>query len=260
MGILRSLRASLAGSRRPPGPLDLVVVGLGNPGPKYAGTRHNLGFRCIDRIAAEYSISLSRRHRTALVGEGTVEGRPVALAKPRTYVNRSGEAAAYLLARYALPPDRLLVVYDDIALPPGKIRLRPGGSAGGHNGARSITQAIGAQAFPRIRIGVGAPPEGVDQVEHVLGEMRGEELEAVEEAVERAAQATVAVLTDGIDLGDEPLQLTRCRHAQSPPDRGARRRVRRPAPGVRRLRRRRAPSDGRLPLSPPETRPLWRRG
>ena len=196
--ILQSVRKSLIGPGGPPAPRDLIVVGLGNPGSEYARTRHNLGFRCIDRIASEYSISLSRRHRTALIGEGTVEGLPIALAKPRTYVNRSGQAVAYLLARYRAPPARLLVIFDDIALPLGKIRLRPDGSAGGHNGARSITEAIGTQAFPRLRVGIGAPPQGADQIEHVLGEMPEEELEVVNEAVERAAKAAVGVLIDGI--------------------------------------------------------------
>ena len=196
--ILQSVRKSLIGPGGPPAPRDLIVVGLGNPGSEYARTRHNLGFRCIDRIASEYSISLSRRHRTALIGEGTVEGLPIALAKPRTYVNRSGQAVAYLLARYRAPPQGCWSSSTTSPSPWARSGCGPDGSAGGHNGARSITEAIGTQAFPRLRVGIGAPPQGADQIEHVLGEMPEEELEVVNEAVERAAQAAVAVLTDGI--------------------------------------------------------------
>lgn len=186
-------------SNRSSVPPKLIIVGLGNPGEEYAGSRHNVGFWCVDRIAEEHSISLSRRNRSALLGEGVIEGHPVALAKPRTFVNRSGEAITYLLARFRVSPGELLVIYDDIALPLGKIRLRPEGSAGGHNGIKSITQAIGTQDFPRLRVGVGAPPPGSDQIGYVLGSIPDDDMEVANAAVDRVAQAVASVLADGID-------------------------------------------------------------
>jgi PTH1 family peptidyl-tRNA hydrolase len=192
----RKLLKRSKGSSVPP---KLVIVGLGNPGEEYAGSRHNVGFWCVDRIAGEHSIPLSRRNRSTLLGEGVIEGHPVALAKPRTFVNRSGEAITYLLARFRVSPGELLVIYDDIALPLGKIRLRPEGSAGGHNGIKSITQAIGTQDFPRLRVGVGAPPPGSDQIGYVLGSIPDDEMEVANAAVDRVAQAVASVLTEGID-------------------------------------------------------------
>ena len=172
---------------------------MGNPGPEYAGTRHNAGFWCIDALADKHGITLERRNRSAVIGEGEIEGRRVALVKPRTYVNRSGATINYLKARYSMPIDRLLIVYDDINLAPGKLRLRRRGSAGGHNGIKSVIEAAGSQDFPRLRIGVGRPPEGTGQVEHVIGPMEPEEREVVDEAVERAADAVVCLLSEGID-------------------------------------------------------------
>ena len=199
MPILNAARKLLKRSNRSSVPPKLVIVGLGNPGEEYASSRHNVGFWCVDRIAEEHSISLSRRNRSALLGEGVIEGHPVALAKPRTFVNRSGEAITYLLARFKVSPNELLVIYDDIALPLGKIRLRPEGSAGGHNGVKSITQAIGTQDFPRLRVGVGAPPPGSDQIGYVLGSIPDDDMEVANAAVDRVAQAVASVLTEGID-------------------------------------------------------------
>ena len=175
-----------------------VIVGLGNPGEEYIGTRHNVGFWCVDHLATANSISLSDRRRKAVIGVGTIADERVVLAKPRTFVNRSGEAVAYLLARYKIPPGDLLVIHDDMDLPLGKLRLRSGGSAGGHKGMKSIIQAIGTQDFPRLRMGIGHPPEGMDEIGHVLGAMSMEERETVERAVELASQAVVSVLTEGI--------------------------------------------------------------
>lgn len=181
------------------GTLALAVVGLGNPGPEYADTRHNAGFLCIDALARRHDIRLTRQHRSAIVGEGEIEGRDVALVKPRTYVNRSGIAIQYLQARYALSMDRLLVVYDDINLPPGKLRLRGRGSAGGHNGVKSVIETTGSQDFPRLRIGVGRPPDGIGQVEHVIGAMERDERDALDAAVARAADAVECLMAEGID-------------------------------------------------------------
>ena len=197
--LFQSFRRARVNPDRPSAPPSLVIVGLGNPGPEYAGTRHNAGFWCIDALADKHGITLERRNRSAVIGEGEIEGRRVALVKPRTYVNRSGATISYLKARYSMPIDRLLIVYDDINLAPGKLRLRRRGSAGGHNGIKSVIEAAGSQDFPRLRIGVGRPPEGTGQVEHVIGPMDPEEREVVDEAVERAADAVACLLSEGID-------------------------------------------------------------
>ena len=178
---------------------ELVVVGLGNPGPKYAGTRHNAGFWCIDRLAKEHSFTLERRHKTSIIGEGDIEGHRVVIVKPRTFVNRSGESVKYLLARYRISPESLLIVYDDINLPPGKLRMRIRGSAGGHNGIRSIIEALGSQDFPRLRLGVGRQEDGDDQIGHVIGKMHRDEQKEVDDAIDRAVQSVTSLLTDGID-------------------------------------------------------------
>ena len=182
-----------------PEPPSLVVVGLGNPGPEYAGTRHNAGFWCIDALAAKHDIVLERKNRSAIIGEGEIGDKRVALVKPRTFVNRSGATISYLKARYALPTDKLLIVCDDINLLPGRLRLRRKGSAGGHNGIKSVIEAAGSQDFPRLRIGVGRPAEGTGQIEHVIGPMDPEDREVVDEAVERAADAVACLLSDGMD-------------------------------------------------------------
>ena len=176
-----------------------VLVGLGNPGQTYAGTRHNVGFWCIRRLAEEASISLSRRSPKAVVGEGSLAGRPAVLAMPRTYVNASGEAIRYLIDRYRPLPEDFLVIYDDMDLPPGRIRLRKRGSAGGHNGMKSIVQAMGTLDFGRLRIGVGRPDEGESDIDHVLGEMTPEESKAVDSAVDTAVEAVKCLLKDGYD-------------------------------------------------------------
>ena len=178
---------------------DLIVVGLGNPEPRYLRTRHNAGWWLIDMLAEKHSIEIRRAHSTARLGIGTVEGRTVALAKPRTHVNGSGDAVAYLLARLRATQDRLLIVYDETALPPGKLRLRPKGSAAGHNGIKSIIAALGNQDFARLRIGVGQPPPGTDRVGWVLGEMSSQDQEMVDDAIGRAADVIVSLMEDGID-------------------------------------------------------------
>ena len=197
LSLLQSLRSQK--DKRQANPPSLVIVGLGNPGPEYAGTRHNAGFWCIDALAKKHGITLERRNRSAIVGEGEIEDLRVILVKPRTFVNRSGAAINYLTARYAAPIDKLLIVCDDINLPPGKLRMRRKGSAGGHNGIKSVIEAAGSQGFLRLRIGVGRPPEGTGQIEHVIGPMDSQDREVVDEAVERAAEAIECLLTEGID-------------------------------------------------------------
>ena len=175
-----------------------IVIGLGNPGREYAATRHNVGHWCIDRLAELHSNGRFRRSRLADVAEATIEGQRVVLAKPRTYVNNSGRAVTSLMAKYRAAPGDLLVVYDEMDLSVGSIRLRARGGSGGHNGMRSIIDAAGTQEFPRLRIGVGRPARSGDEIEHVLGSMPGDERASVDDAVSRAAEAIEAVLRDGV--------------------------------------------------------------
>ena len=182
------------------GPHRKLVVGLGNPGKQYANMRHNVGFWCVEQLAKESSIALSRRRRHTVSGEGTIEGIPVVLAEPRTFVNNSGRAITSLLALYGASPADLLVVYDDMDLPQGEMRLRPSGSNGGHNGMKSIIEAIGTQSFARLRIGIGRPPMGVDEVDYVLGTMAPQDRKKTDEVVERAVQAVISTLAEGIDV------------------------------------------------------------
>ena len=162
-----------------------VIVGLGNPGRKYEGTRHNAGFQAVDRLAALYSIEFTQKKL---------------LLKPQTYMNLSGESVREAVEYYKADPEQeLLVIYDDISLEPGKLRIRKKGSAGGHNGIKNIIQHLGTQVFPRIKIGVGGKPEGNDLVDHVLGHFSGEDIEKMKETYERAAKAAAAVLLEGPD-------------------------------------------------------------
>jgi PTH1 family peptidyl-tRNA hydrolase len=162
--------------------------------------RHNVGFWCVERLAKESSIALSRRRRHTVSGEGTIEDVPVVLAEPRTFVNNSGRAITSLLALYGASPADLLVVYDDMDLPQGEMRLRPSGSNGGHNGMKSIIEAIGTQRFARLRIGIGRPPMGVDEVDYVLGTMAPQDRKKTDEVVGRAVQAVICTLAEGIDV------------------------------------------------------------
>ena len=187
-------------STRYKAPPALVVVGLGNPGPKYAETRHNVGFWCVDILAKQHRIKLERKHKTSFIGDGEIEGQRVILAKPRTFVNRSGQAIEYLLARYSISMEKVLVIYDDINLPVGKLRLRPEGTAGGHNGIRSVIESTGTQDFPRLRVGVGRPPGGTDQVGYVIGEMSPQDRRATDEALGRVVEAVSSLLTEDIDV------------------------------------------------------------
>ena len=183
-----------------------LIVGLGNPGREYAHSRHNVGFWCLNRLARRHGIAFSSRGRLAAVGEGELAGQPVILAKPRTFVNLSGRAVSHLLQRYRLSPQQLLVVYDDLDLPLGRVRLRPSGSHGGHRGMRSIIEAIGSQDFPRIRIGIGRPEvageptwESEAVVDYVLGPMTADERRILDEAAATAGEAILCLLSDGVE-------------------------------------------------------------
>ena len=176
-----------------------IIVGLGNPGPRFADTRHNVGWRVLDLLAHQIAIPVNERRPKAVLGTGYFAGRRVVLAKPRTFMNNSGEAVEYLLARFGGGPSNLLIIYDEMALLPGRIRLRAAGSDAGHNGIRSIISAVGGTGFPRLRIGIGAPPPGMVARDYVLQKFDEAEAEAIAGAVERAAAAISCVLGENID-------------------------------------------------------------
>ena len=176
-----------------------LIVGLGNPGPRYRDTRHNVGFGCVDLLAERWGIAINDRRRTTALGQGYREGLPVVLAKPRTFMNLSGESVAYLLARFGGRPTDLVVVYDEMALPVGRIRLRARGSDAGHNGIKDIIRTVRTVDFPRLRIGIGGPGMS-DSVGHVLGRFSDDETLAVNEAIGRAAEAVECLLSEGIDI------------------------------------------------------------
>lgn len=174
-----------------------LIVGLGNPGREYEASRHNVGFRCLDELAARHHIDLSRRAFKSLVGSGDIAGERVILAKPQTYMNLSGEAVAPLARYYGIPLEHLLVIYDDMDLPLGRIRLRERGSSGGHNGLNSIIAHVGSDQFPRLRIGIGRPLRATAR-DFVLSRFDKEEEAIAEESVKRAADAVEMVLREGI--------------------------------------------------------------
>ena len=178
----------------------LIIVGLGNPGVKFAASRHNVGFRFIDLLAKKNEIKMNDRRAKAVIGRGEINGHEVVLAKPRTFMNNSGEGIEYLLARYGGDPSDLLVVYDEMALPAGHIRIRPGGSHAGHNGIRSIIAYIHTEKFPRLRIGVGKPEQGESSIPHVLGKFSTEEEKLMPKAIQAAVGAVECLLDENIDI------------------------------------------------------------
>ena len=180
----------------------LLVVGLGNPGPEYQWTPHNAGFLAVDRIAQAAGVSLSNRRGRALTGKVQIGGREVILAKPETWMNLSGESVAALVREFQIDPGRdLVVVYDELALPLGAVRVRAGGSSGGHNGAKSINALLGTERWARVRIGVGPDGDvgrGRRGAEYLLQPMRRMELNLLGEALDRAAEAVAVIATEGV--------------------------------------------------------------
>ena len=184
------------------GGVDWLVVGLGNPGDKFENTRHNIGFMVADRLAEELRIPVQKLKFKALTNTAELGGQKLLLMKPVTFMNLSGEAVRPAADFYKVPPDHILVISDDTALPAGKLRIRKGGSAGGHNGLKSIIQHLGTDQFPRLRIGVGEKPHpDYDMADWVLGKFQGEDKKAIDEAVKRAAQAVECILSQGLDKG-----------------------------------------------------------
>ncbi len=174
-----------------------LIVGLGNPGRRYRGTRHNIGWEVLEALARAYGVAIATEDGWALVGRGAIGGRRVMLARPETYVNVSGTAVAHLRRRHRVPMEHLMVVADDLDLPVGAVRVREKGSHGGHNGLRSIIEALGTTAFARVRVGVGRPPTDQDPAEYVLGRPAADERVLLDEAVARAARGVELWVAEG---------------------------------------------------------------
>lgn len=179
-----------------------LLVGLGNPGSKYESTRHNMGFLAVDGLARRKGFRFNKLRFRAWTAEWMVNGEKVLVMKPQTYMNLSGESVGEAARFYKIPADHVVVISDDISLPVGKLRVRTGGSAGGHNGLKNIIQHLGTDQFPRVRVGVGEKPHpDYDMADWVLGKFQGEDKKAIDQAVKRAADAVECILAEGIDRG-----------------------------------------------------------
>ena len=187
-------------NRNGSGGVEWLLVGLGNPGNQYAATRHNMGFMALDRLADREGFRFNKLRFRAWTGQWKVGDQQVLVMKPQTYMNLSGESVGEAARFYKIPADHVLVISDDVSLPAGKLRIRGGGSAGGHNGLKNIIQHLGTDRFPRIKVGVGSPRPGEhDMVDWVMGKPMGEDRTAVEDALDRAGDAAKTLITEGID-------------------------------------------------------------
>ncbi len=176
-----------------------LIAGLGNPGREYENTRHNMGFQVIDRLADKIGCNINENKHFALCGRGIIGSERALLAKPQTYMNNSGESIRAIADFYKIPIENIIIIFDDIDLAPGAIRIRKSGSAGGHNGIKSIIAHMGSENFSRVRIGVGAKPEGWDLADHVLSRPNEEDERLIEDAWKRAVDAIICIVEDGID-------------------------------------------------------------
>jgi len=177
-----------------------LIIGLGNPGKAYAHNRHNIGFRCINHLARLHSITVKQHRCQSQIGSGKIAGVDSLLAKPKTFVNRSGEAISRLMRKYNITINEIVVICDDLDLPPGRLRIRQGGSSGGHKGIESIISALGSSDFCRIKVGIGRPTTDDEDVivSHVLGDFTLQEEEITKPAIARVAEAIECILTEGI--------------------------------------------------------------
>ncbi len=177
-----------------------LIVGLGNPEKEYANTRHNMGFNVINKIANEYKIEVTENKFEGLFWMGQIEGEKVILLKPQTYMNDSGRSVIKFKNFYKIPEENVLVVYDDIDLEPAKIRIRKKGSPGTHNGMKSVTECLTTQNFPRVRVGIGSPEYKEDLINYVIGKISKEEADKLDEGVEKAKDAVIEIIKNGIDI------------------------------------------------------------
>lgn len=199
MDIFRRLEAEKA-EKGSVGKPEWLIVGLGNPGKKYELTRHNVGFIALETLAKAHNIAVKNLKFKALCGQGSIGGVPVLLMMPQTFMNLSGEAVSAAAKFYKIPNERILILYDDISLPVGKLRARAKGSAGGHNGIKNIIQLLSTDVFPRIKIGVGAPSHpDYDVVDWVLGTFSSDDQKILIPAVDKAVSAIPTLLKDGIE-------------------------------------------------------------
>jgi PTH1 family peptidyl-tRNA hydrolase len=179
--------------------LPFLIAGLGNPGPQYRHTRHNVGFMLVDRLAARLGVKFSRLESKALVTKGEHNSRRLVLAKPQTFMNLSGQPVGSLLRFYKIPPARFMVAYDEVDLPLGTIRIRPDGGSAGHKGMASIIERLGGQEFPRLRLGVGRPPGRMQAADFVLQDFSAGEAEMLEVTLERGVEAVLTFVSEGLD-------------------------------------------------------------
>jgi PTH1 family peptidyl-tRNA hydrolase len=176
-----------------------LIVGLGNPGKDYMGTRHNIGFGVITRLSDKYNIGMKSKEHKAVCGKGMIGGEKVILAQPQTFMNLSGESVKSFADYYKIEPEDIIVAFDDIDLEVGQIRVRRKGSAGGHNGIKNIIAQLGSNEFPRVKVGVGAKPEGGDLIRHVLGHFSKEDEKVISEVLDEAADAVEMIVTEGVE-------------------------------------------------------------
>lgn len=176
-----------------------IIAGLGNPGNKYEKTRHNVGFEVIDILADRIGVCVEEKKHKALCGRGVLEGQKVLLMKPQTFMNLSGESIRAAVDFYKAEPEQVIIVYDDISLEPGQLRIRAKGSAGGHNGVKNIIAHLGTQVFPRVKVGIGERPRQIDLADYVLSHFSKGEQELMEQAFREAAEAAAVIAGQGIE-------------------------------------------------------------
>ena len=176
-----------------------LIIGLGNPEEEYSKTRHNMGFNAINKIADQYGIKVNKSKFQGLYESAIIEGKKVMLIKPQTYMNLSGECIKQFVDFYKIPNEDILVIYDDMDIEPGKIKIRKKGGAGGHNGMKSIIKMLGTEEFARIRTGIGRPKHNGDDINYVIGAIPEEEIPKLQEGVEKAKEAVIEILKNGID-------------------------------------------------------------
>ena len=176
-----------------------LIIGLGNPEEEYSKTRHNMGFNAINKIAEQYGIKVNKSKFQGLYESAIIEGQKVMLIKPQTYMNLSGECIKQFVDFYKIPKEEILVIYDDMDIEPGKIKIRKKGGAGGHNGMKSIIKILGTEEFARIRTGIGRPEHSGDDINYVIGAIPEEEIPKLDEGVEKAKEAVIEILKNGID-------------------------------------------------------------
>ncbi len=177
-----------------------LIVGLGNPEEDYSNTRHNMGFNVINKLSEKYDIEVTSKKYSGLFGKGLIEGEKVLLLKPQTFMNLSGKSIKECMDFYKLQGEDVIIIYDDIDIEPGMIKLRKRGGPGSHNGMKSVVHEMGMQEFPRVRIGIGCPDDKTDLIEYVIGAIEEEQKPKLQEGIEKATNAVIEILKSGIDI------------------------------------------------------------